>query len=164
MAPVEADADASSGLASYALFTGRAFLVVGLSINALFVARNAAMALPPSSRTRSQLPLRRTYAAMFLGLALLSLASVTVFAFVWRALSYMEWYNAGRVHWPNALWRGWYGNDAGRWHLRHWLADVNLAADTDLFSIQMREGFLWTSQHYIGLLASAIFMGAEGES
>jgi hypothetical protein len=162
MAPVETDT--GKGALQELAFTGRAFLVLGLSINAFLVARNAATALPPSSRTRSQQPLRRTYAAIFLGLALLSMASVTAFAFIWRAISYMEWYDAERSNAPNILWRGWYGRDAGRWHLRNWLADTNLENQTDLISVLTPEGFFYTSQHYVGLLASAIFMGAEGES
>jgi hypothetical protein len=163
MAPVEAHAE--SNFVPYALFAGRISLVLGLTFNILLTTRRAAKSLPPATRTRSQQPLRRSYAILFSVLAGLSLASVTTFAVVWRLLSYMEWADEGRHSLPIALWRGWYGRDDARWHLRDWSMATSLerARESDLTCIQTPEGFLYTAQHHVALLASAIFMGIEGK-
>lgn len=138
-------------------------LVSALTAHVLLTARRAAKALPPSTRTRTQNSTRRRYAIVFSTLALLSLASVSTFAFIWRAISYVRWAEKGHHETPNSLWSGWYatGTEA-RWHLGDWVKDIDLVREFDAVGIMKPEGFLYTSQYFVGLLASAIFMGAEG--
>ncbi|KAH8728170.1 hypothetical protein GQ44DRAFT_724696 [Phaeosphaeriaceae sp. PMI808] len=141
MPPVEPDASARNNLFAYAPFGGQIALVVGLTTH----------------------PLRRTYATIFSILAALSLASVTTFAVLWRIISYAQWMELGAHTSPNGLWTGWYGTgEDGRWYLGDWIRDIDLSKESDRITILMPEGFLYTSQHYVGLLASAIFFGVEG--
>ncbi|KAF2828008.1 hypothetical protein CC86DRAFT_289927 [Ophiobolus disseminans] len=161
MAPVEPDAHARNNLFAYAPFGGQIALVIGLTAHVLLIARRAAKSLPPTTATRSQQPLRRNYAILFSLLAALSLASVTTFAVLWRAGSYMQWARAGDVEPPNGIWSGPYGSD-GRWYLGDWIYDIDLRKVSDSVAVSTPAGFLYTSQHFIGLMASAIFFGAEG--
>ncbi|KAF1844336.1 uncharacterized protein K460DRAFT_317782 [Cucurbitaria berberidis CBS 394.84] len=163
MAPVDTDAATRSNSLPIALFGGQILLVSGLTAHVLLTARRAAKSLPPSTRTRSQDPARRRYAITFSILAFLSLASVTTFAILWRAVSYVRWAEHGN-HWTaGSLWNGWYGTgDDGRWHLGDWITDIDLLRESDAVAIMKPEGFLYTSQYFVGLLASSIFMGVEG--
>jgi hypothetical protein len=162
MAPVEAGAHARNNIFAYAPFGSHVALVVGLTAHVLFVARRAAKSLPATTSTRSQQPLRRRYAIIFSALAALSLASVTTFAVIWRAISYVQWVHSGVGNAPNALHTGAYGTTDGRWYLGDWVYDVDLQAQSDKIAIRTPEGFLYTSQHFVGLMASSIFFGIEG--
>ena len=165
MAPVDSDAAARNNTLPIVLFAGQALLVAGLTTNVLHTTRRAAKSLPPSARTRSQNPLRRRNAVVFSILAFLSLASVTTFAVIWRAISYIEWADQGNHEIPGGLWMGWYGTGEeglGRWHLGDWIVDIDLTHELDAITVLKPEGFLYTSQHFVGLIASAIFMGVEG--
>ncbi|KAF2124730.1 hypothetical protein P153DRAFT_426291 [Dothidotthia symphoricarpi CBS 119687] len=165
MAPVDTAAAALTNALPIALFAGHALLVTGLSANVLRTARRAAKSLPPSTRTRSQSPLRRRNATIFSALAFVSLASVTTFAVIWRAISYIQWAEQGNHETPGSLWTGWYGTGEeglGRWHLGDWIKDIDLTHELDTVAVLRPEGFLYTSQHFVGLIASAIFMGIEG--
>ena len=165
MAPVEPEARSQSNALPIALFAGPTLLVVAVSAHVLYIARRAARALPPSTTTRSQQPLRRRHAAIFSVLAFLSLASVTTFAVVWRALSYLEWAEKGNHETPGSLWTGWYGTGeegVGRWRLGDWLSDVHLGQEADTVAVLNPQGFIYTSQHWLGLAASSMFMGIEG--
>lgn len=167
MAPVDSDVAVRNNTFPVALFAGQALLVTGLSAHVLLTARRAAKSLPPSTRTRSQNPLRRRNAIVFSILAFLSLASVTTFAVIWRAISYIQWADQGNHETPGSLWTGWYGTGeegVGRWHLGDWVKDINLIHELDTVAVLKPEGFLYTSQHFVGLIASAIFMGVEGTS
>jgi hypothetical protein len=163
MAPVEPEASARNNLFAYAPFTSHILLVIGLTVHVLRVARRASKSLPPSTTTRSQQPLRRNYAILFSVLAALSLASVTTFAVFWRAISYAQWAESGAKNSPNGLWTGWYGTgEEGRLYLGDWIRDIDLRKAADKVAISTPEGFLYTSQHFLGLLASSIFFGVEG--
>lgn len=162
MAPVESEASARSNTIPYIVFSAHVTLVIVLTLNILDTARRAARSLPPATRTRTQQPLRRVYASIFSILALLSLSSVATFSIIWRAVEYIQWAEKGKHDFPNSLWRGWYANDVAHWHLRDWATDVDLVKEWSLVSVATPEGFLYTSQQYVGLLASAIFMGIEG--
>jgi hypothetical protein len=150
MAPIEAEAAARNNLFAYAPLGGHVALVVGLTAHVLIVARRAAKSLPPTTSTRSQQPLRRRHAMLFSALAALSLASVTVFAVLWRAISYATW--AGS---PGT------GVD-GRWYLGDWVQDIDLQSESDRVALFTPEGFLYTTQHYLALMASSIFFGIQG--
>ncbi|KAF2026771.1 hypothetical protein EK21DRAFT_73409 [Setomelanomma holmii] len=163
MAPVEPEAHARNNLFAYAPFTGHIALVIGLTVHVLRVARRASKSLPPSTTTRTQQPLRRNYAIFFSALAALSLASVTTFAVLWRAISYVQWAESGAKNSPNGIWTGWYGTgEEGRLYLGDWIKDIDLRRAADKVAISTPEGFLYTSQHFLGLLASSIFFGVEG--
>jgi hypothetical protein len=166
MAPVETDAALRSNNMPILLFGGQTLLVAGLTAHVLLTTRRAAKALPPSTRTRSQNELRRRHARIFSALALLSLASVTTFSVIWRVISYVQWAEQGNHKTPGSLWQGWYGageTSVGRWHLGDWLKDVDLVNELDAVAIRKPEGFYYTTQHFVGLLASAIFIGVQGK-
>jgi hypothetical protein len=150
MAPIEAEAAARNNLFAYAPLGGHVALVVGLTAHVLVVARRAAKSLPPTTSTRSQPPLRRRHAMLFSALAALSLASVTVFAVLWRAISYATW--AGS---PGT------GVD-GRWYLGDWVQDIDLQSESDRVALFTPEGFLYTTQHFLALMVSSIFFGIQG--
>lgn len=152
MAPVEPEAAARNNIFAYAPFGGHIALVVGLTAHVLLVARRAAKSLPPTSSTRSQQPLRRRYAIVFSTLAALSLASVTTFAVIWRAMSYVDWLQTGTTD-----------SKDGRWYLGDWVYDVDLHAQSDAVALSQPEGFLYTCQHFVGLLASSVFFGIQGK-
>ncbi|KAF2874091.1 hypothetical protein BDV95DRAFT_675511 [Massariosphaeria phaeospora] len=165
MAPLEPDATARNNTLPLALFSGQILLVAGLTTHVLTTARRAASSLPPSAATRSQQPARRRHATVFSVLALLSLLSVTTFAVMWRVVSYLDWAEKGNHETPGNLWAGWYGTGdegVGRWRLGDWTSDVDLVRDTEALAVQRREGFVYTIQHFVGLLASAMFIGIEG--
>lgn len=164
MAPVEPDAHARSNVGPYLLFSGHVLLVITLTFSVLDTARRAAKALPPATKTRTQQPLRRNYAILFSTLAFLSLASVASFSIIWRIIEYIRWAEDGKRDSPNSLWSGWYATEDVKWHIGDWVTDVDLVKEWSLVSISTPEGFLYTSQQYVGLLASAIFMGIEGGS
>lgn len=164
MAPVETSAVTRNNSLPIALFGGQVLLVTALAARCVYTARRAAKSLPPAARTRLQDQARRRHAMVFSILALLSLASVSTFAFLWRFISYARW--AEREHYavPNTLWSGWYSNGLdAQWHLGDWIADIDLVRDFDKVGIKKPEGFLYTSQYFVGLIAGAIFMGAEGQ-
>ncbi|KAH9870158.1 hypothetical protein J1614_007080 [Plenodomus biglobosus] len=160
MAPVE---NAKSNSLPVAIFGGQIVLVAALTANVLLQARRAANSLPPSTRTRSQNSTRRRNAIVFSLLAAVSLASVGSFAFIWRAISYVFWAENKHYDIPNSILSGWSatGTDA-RWHLGDWISDIDLVREFDSVGIMKPEGFVYTSQYFVGLLAAAIFMGAEG--
>ncbi|UPX16694.1 uncharacterized protein EKO05_0007082 [Ascochyta rabiei] len=165
MAPVETAAASRTNNLAVLLFGGQTLLVAGLSAHVLLTTRRAARALPPSTRTRSQNQARRRHARVFSAMALLSLASVTAFAVVWRAISYLQWAELGNHETPGSLWQGWYGTgDAGArtWHLADWLRDVDLVAESNAVAVLKPAGFYYTAQHFVALLASAVFIGVEG--
>lgn len=165
MAPIEGDAHARNNIFAYAPFGGHIALVVGLTANVLLVARRAAKALPPATSTRSQQPLRRKHAILFSTLAAVSLASVTVFAVLWRAISYVNWAESGATNSPNALYKSDYGTGIdGRWYLGDWIKDIDLQKESDIVAVSTPEGFLYTTQHFIGLMAASIFFGVEGNN
>lgn len=165
MAPVVSDVSARNNLFAYVPFGGHIALVIGLTAHVLLVARRAAKSLPPGTSTRAQEPLRRNYAILFSVIAALSLASVATFAVYWRAASYVRWIQSDAVKSPNALWNGWYGTgDEGRYYFGDWVNDFNLKKEADSIAVKTPEGFLYTSQHFIGLMASSIFFGVEGWS
>jgi hypothetical protein len=164
MAPVEPEASARNNMFAYAPFGGQIALVVGLTAHVLLVARRAAKSLPPTTLTRSQQPLRRRHAFLFSTLAALSLASVTTFAVLWRAISYVDWVHSGTANAPNALHTGAYGTTDGRYYLGDWIYDIDLQEQSDQVAVRTPEGFIYTSQHFVGLLASSIFFGIEGTS
>ncbi|KAH7406990.1 hypothetical protein DE146DRAFT_415777 [Phaeosphaeria sp. MPI-PUGE-AT-0046c] len=163
MAPVEADAAARNNLFAYVPFGGHVALVAGLTAHVLLVARRAAKALPPTTATRSQQPLRRRNAILFSALAATSLASVTTFAVLWRAMSYVNWAHSGSPNAPNALHLGNYGTGPdGRFYFGDWIRDIDLQKESDRVAIAHSEGFLYTFQHFVGLMVSSIFFGVEG--
>jgi len=162
MAPVDTAVSSRSNSLPIALFGGQVFLVAVLTARVLFTTWRAAKAQPPSTRTRSQDPARRRHAITFSIIALLSLVSVGSFAFLWRAISYVRWAEHHKHNIPGSLWSGSYGTSEGRWHLGDWIADIDLVREFDAVGIMKPEGFLYTSQYFVGLIASAIFMGAEG--
>ncbi|CBX99662.1 hypothetical protein IAQ61_005086 [Plenodomus lingam] len=160
MAPVE---NAKSNSLPIAIFGGQIVLVTVLTANVLLQARRAAKSLSPSTRTRLQNSIRRRNAIVFSLLAAVSLASVGSFAFIWRAISYVRWAENKHYDTPNSILNGWSatGTEA-RWHLGDWISDIDLVREFDSVGIMKPEGFLYTSQYFVGLLAAAIFMGAEG--
>ncbi|KAF2678038.1 hypothetical protein K458DRAFT_317996 [Lentithecium fluviatile CBS 122367] len=165
MAPLDPDTTAQSNLKAVALFGVQVLLVVGLTTKVLLTARRVARSLPPSTETRGQEPIRRRHAITFSVLAFLSLASVTTFAVLWRAMSYLEWAEQGNHETPGSLWTGWYGTGdegVGRWRLGDWLSDKNLVHESDTIAVSQAETFLYTSQHFVGLLTNSMFMGVEG--
>ncbi|RMZ68660.1 Alpha-mannosyltransferase alg11p [Pyrenophora seminiperda CCB06] len=162
MAPVDTAVSSRSNSLPIALFGGQVFLVAVLTSRVLFTTWRAAKSQPPSTRTRSQDPARRRHAITFSIIALLSLLSVGSFAFLWRAISYVRWAEHNKHDIPGSLWSGSYGADEGRWHLGDWIADIDLVREFDAVGIMKPEGFLYTSQYFVGLIASTIFMGAEG--
>jgi hypothetical protein len=165
MAPVDTDASTRSNSLPVALFGGQAFLVTILTARVLLTTRRAAKSQPPSTRTRSQNPARRRHAVTFSIIALLSLLSVGSFAFLWRAISYVRWAEHNKHDIPGSIWSGWYGAGEDRhWHLGDWIQDIDLVREFDAVGIMKPEGFLYTSQYFVGLIASSIFMGAEGMS
>jgi hypothetical protein len=165
MAPVEGGAAARNNLFAYAPFGGHIALVVGLTAHVLLVARRAAKSLPPTTSTRSQQPLRRRYAVLFSTLAALSLASVTAFAVIWRAVSYARWADhTGAPTSQNALYAGGYADADERLYLGDWILDVNLQKEQDEVAVATQEGFLYTTQHFVGLIASSVFFGVEGKT
>jgi hypothetical protein len=166
MAPVEGAAAARNNLFAYAPFGGHIALVVALTAHVLLVARRAAKSLPPTTSTRSQQPLRRRYAVLFSTLAALSLGLVTTFAVTWRAESYDRWLkDTGASNSPNAVYLGKYGTSAdSRWFLGDWILDVDLQKEWDAVAVSTPEGFIYTTQYFVGLMASSIFFGVEGET
>lgn len=165
MAPLETAAISQSNRLPFALFAGQTALVAVLSVNVLYRARQAARALPPAADTRAQVEARRCHAVIFSLLAFLSLASVTTFAVVWRALSYLEWAHIGGHETPGTIWTGWYGTGeegVGRWRLGDWLSDTDLIRASDEVAVAKPEAFLYTTQHFVALIANAIFMGVQG--
>ncbi|CAO2652573.1 Nn.00g008560.m01.CDS01 [Neocucurbitaria sp. VM-36] len=163
MAPVDSVAATGSNSLPIALFGGQILLVSGLTAHVLLTARRAAKSLPPSTRTRSQDPVRRRHAITFSVLAFLSLASVTMFAIIWRVFSYVKWAEHSNHETPGSLWSGWYGTgEAERWHLGDWITDIDLLREADAVAVMNPDGFLYTSQYFVGLLATSIFMGVEG--
>lgn len=167
MAPLEPSATAQSNRLAAVLFAGQTLLVTALTGNVLIKARRAARALPPPTQTRAQQDARRRHAILFSVLAGLSLASVTTFAFAWRALSYLDWAETGNHETPGSLWTGWYGTGeegVGKWRLGDWLSDTDLFRSSDEVAVAKPEAFLYTSQHFVALVASAIFMGIEGQT
>jgi hypothetical protein len=147
-------------------FAGHGLIVVALSAHLAWTAHKAATHLSRSAYRRSQLTLRARNATAFSVLAFLSLASVSAFAFRWRALSYMNWARLYDHKIPNSLWSGWSGaaNDAvGHWRLGDWLADIDLRREADAISILTPEGFLYTTQHFIGQLVTSVFVGVQGK-
>ncbi|KAL7777687.1 hypothetical protein CFE70_004354 [Pyrenophora teres f. teres 0-1] len=162
MAPVDTAVSSRSNSLPIALFGGQVFLVAVLTARVLFTTWRAAKSQPPSTRTRSQDPARRRHAITFSIIALLSLLSVGSFAFLWRAISYVRWAEDNKHDIPCTLWGGSYGTDEARWYLGDWIADIDLVREFDAVGIMKPEGFLYTSQYLVGLIASAIFMGAEG--
>ena len=48
------------------------------------------------------------------------------------------------------------------WHLGDWITDIDLLRQSDAVTIRKPEGFLYTCQYAVGLLASSMFMGVEG--
>lgn len=164
MAPVETGAVTHENSLPIALFGGQILLVTALTARCVYTARHAAKSLLPSSRTRSQDHARRRHAITFSVLAFLSLASVSTFAFIWRFISYVRWAEQEHHDVPNTLWSGWYGTGTeARWHLGDWMLDIDLVREFDMVGIKKPEGFLYTSQYFVGLIAGAIFMGAEGQ-
>jgi hypothetical protein len=146
-------------------FAGHGLIVAALGTHVAWTAYKAPTHPPLSAYRPSQLLLRGRNATAFSVLAFLSLASVSVFAFRWRALSYMNWARLHDHKMPHSLWSGWSGaaNDTvGHWRLGDWLADVDLRREADAISILTPEGFLYTTQHFIGQLVTAIFVGVEG--
>lgn len=163
MAPVETDAATRSNSLPIAMFGGQILLVSGLTTYVLYTTRRAAKAQPPSTKTRIQDPARRRNAFVFSTLALLSLASVTTFAVLWRAISYVEWAEHRNHQFPGGIWSGWYGTGEEQgWHLGDWITDIDLLRQSDAVTIRKPEGFLYTCQYAVGLLASSLFMGVEG--
>lgn len=165
MAPLESSATAQSNWLPYALFAGQTALVAILTTDVLFTARRAARTLPPATATRAQVEARRRHTIIFSGLAFLSLASVTAFAVIWRALSYLEWAHIGGHETPGTIWQGWYGTGeegVGKWRLGDWLSDTDLIRASDEVAVSKPEAFIYTTQHFVALIANAIFMGIEG--
>jgi hypothetical protein len=165
MAPLDPNTTAQSNFKPVALFSAQILLVAGLTTRVLLTARRAARELPPSTATRAQQPVRRRHALTFSVLAFLSLASVTTFSVMWRAMSYLHWAQQGNHEVPGSLWSGWYGTGdegVGRWRLGDWLSDRNLMSESDAIAVAIPETFLYTSEHFVGLLTTALFMGAEG--
>lgn len=165
MPPVEPSVIARSNSLPLALFSGQALLVVGLSTHIIHHIRVAAASLPPSPSTRNQTSVRNRNATVFAVLALLSIASVTTFSVAWRLLSYLEWADKGSHESPVGLWTGWYGTgDAGvgTWRLGDWWSDVSLFQQSDEVALHSTGGYLYTTQHFIGLTAAALFFGVEG--
>lgn len=164
MAPVEDIAVRRDNLLPITLFGGQVLVVSALTARCVYTARQAAKSLPPSTRTRSQDQVRRRHAITFSIIALLSLASVSTFAFIWRFISYARWAEQEHFAMPNTLWSGWYGpGPEAKWHLGAWMSDIDLVREFDILGIKKPEGFLYTSQYFVGLIAGAIFMGAEGQ-
>lgn len=165
MAPVETDAASRSNNLPILIFGGQTLLVAGLTAHVLLTTRRAARALPPSTRTRLQNETRRRHARIFSAIALLSLVSVTTFAVIWRVMSYVQWAELGNHKTPGSLWQGWYGtgeDGVGNWHLGDWIKDIDLVKESDTLAVLKPEGFYYTAQHFVGLLASAIFIGIQG--
>lgn len=50
----------------------------------------------------------------------------------------------------------------GKWRLGDWLSDTNLVRESDAIAVSQPETFLYTSQHFVGLLTISMFMGIEG--
>ncbi|KAI8932822.1 hypothetical protein NX059_010305 [Plenodomus lindquistii] len=146
------------------IFFGTQILVPVLAAGvALDHVGRAATSLPPSSRTRAQNSTRRRHAVIFSLLATVSLATIAFFGFIWRVFSYVRWAEKKHYKIPNSSWEGWDTTAAGpHWHLREWISDIDLVRELDSVGIDKPEGFLYTSQYFVGLLAAAIFMGAEG--
>lgn len=165
MAPVDSVAATGSNSLPIAIFGGQILLVSGLTAHILYTTRRAAKSLPPSTRTRSQDPVRRRHAITFSILALLSFVSVTTFAVTWRAHSYVKWAKHNNHEAPGSVWGGWYGTgESDRWNLGDWITDIDLLREADAVGVMNPDGFLYTSQYFVGLLASSIFMGVEGTS
>jgi hypothetical protein len=166
MAPVEGAAAARNNIFAYAPIGGHMALVVGLTVHVLLVARRAAKSLSPAASTRSQRPLRRRHAVLFSTLAALSLASVTAFAVTWRAESYDRWLKeTGTASSPNAVYLGKYGTSADdRWYFGDWMLDIDLQKEWDAVAVSTPEGFIYTTQYFVGLMATSIFFGVEGET
>jgi hypothetical protein len=165
MAPLDPNSTAQSNFKPIALFAGQVLLVCGLTTKVLRTALRAARSLPPSTVTRTQEPVRRRHAITFSVLAFLSLASVTSFAVIWRAMSYADWAEQGNHETPGGLWSGWYGTGdegVGNWRLGDWLSDKDLIQESDTIAVARAETFLYTAQHFVGLLTNAMFMGVEG--
>ncbi|KAJ4360158.1 uncharacterized protein N0V89_000718 [Didymosphaeria variabile] len=165
MAPLESSATAQSNRLPYVLFAGQTVLVAVLTTNVLLKARHAARALPPAATTRAQVEARRRHALIFSVLAFVSLTSVTTFAVLWRALSYLDWAHIGGHETPGTIWHGWYGTGeegVGRWRLGDWLSDTDLVRASDEVAVAKPEAFVYTTQHFVALIANAIFMGVEG--
>ncbi|ORY16469.1 hypothetical protein BCR34DRAFT_476454 [Clohesyomyces aquaticus] len=165
MAPLDPEVVSRSNTVPLLTFGGQILLVSGLATHILLTIRRAAHTLPPAASTRDQEPARSRHVAVFYALAFLSLASVSTFAVAWRALSYFYWAEKGNHDTPGSLWTGWYGtgdDGVGRWRLGDWTRDVDLAREADWLAISSPEGFLYTSQQFVGLVAASIFMGVEG--
>jgi hypothetical protein len=99
-------------------FAGHGLIVAALGTHVAWTAYKAPTHPPLSAYRPSQLLLRGRNATAFSVLAFLSLASVSVFAFRWRALSYMNWARLHDHKMPHSLWSGWSGaaNDTvGHW-------------------------------------------------
>lgn len=165
MAPVETDAASRSNNLPILLFGGQTLIVAGLTAHVLLTTRRAAKTLPPATRTRSQNDIRRRHARVFSAIALLSLASVATFAVIFRVISYVQWAELGNRPTPGSLWQGWYGTGEegiGNWHLGDWTRDIDLVRESDAVAVLKPEGFFYTAQHFMGLLAASIFIGVEG--
>ncbi|KAL1598602.1 hypothetical protein SLS60_007742 [Paraconiothyrium brasiliense] len=165
MAPLESSATAQSNRLPYALFAGQTVLVALLTTNVLLKAHHAARELPPATATRAQLEARRRHVLIFSVLAFVSLTSVTTFAVLWRALSYLDWAHIGGHETPGTIWHGWYGTGeggVGSWRLGDWLSDTDLVRASDEVAVAKPEAFIYTTQHFVALIANAIFMGVEG--
>lgn len=142
MAPLEPGVTAQSNRLPYALFAGQTALVAILTTNVLHKTYRAARALPPATATRAQVEARRRHAILFSALALFSLASVTTFAALWRALSYLDWAHMGGHETPGTLWQGWYGTGEegiGTWRLGDWLSDTDLIRASDEVAVAKPE-------------------------
>ncbi|KAF2010924.1 hypothetical protein BU24DRAFT_48652 [Aaosphaeria arxii CBS 175.79] len=165
MAPLDPSATSRSNAYPLGVFSSQALVVAGLSAYLVRTIRRAARSLPPPTSTRAQQPLRDRHAALFAGLAFFSIAAVSTFSAAWRILSYFDWAEQRNHEAPGSLWTGWYGTGeegVGRWRLGDWFSDVDLIAESDALSVGSTEGFLYTSQHAVGLAAAAIFFGVEG--
>ncbi|KAF2657657.1 hypothetical protein K491DRAFT_594607 [Lophiostoma macrostomum CBS 122681] len=165
MAPLDPNAVSKSNALPVAILATQAATVAALTVYLGRNIRRAARALPPTTGTRAQEPVRRRNVAIFSALAFLSLASVTTFSVAWRVLSYFEWAEKDIHEAPGSLWTGWYGTGdegVGRWRLGDWWSDTDLATDTDIVAVASPEGLLYTGQHLVGLATSAMFMGIEG--
>jgi hypothetical protein len=48
--------------------------------------------------------------------------------------------------------------------LGDWIKDIDLQKESDIVAVSTAEGFLYTTQHFIGLMAASIFFGVEGKN
>jgi hypothetical protein len=65
---------------------------------------------------------------------------------------------------PNAVYLGKYGTSADdRWYFGDWMLDIDLQKEWDAVAVSTPEGFIYTTQYFVGLMASSIFFGVEGK-